>query len=91
MSQVIAIDDFDPLIGYSNYDDWQTPDPQDHPTWYNETRDVTGVAWYEGVYDPVASGPTDTDAATYHYTTVQGATFYFNFTGMLVRQRSSLT
>ncbi|ORX39114.1 hypothetical protein BD324DRAFT_311338 [Kockovaella imperatae] len=63
---IIAVDDFDPLIGYSNYDDWSTPDPQDHPTWWNATSDVTGVPWYE---------------ATYHYTTVKGATVYFNFTG----------
>lgn len=44
----VTVDDFDPLFGYSNYDDWQTPDPSEHPTWYNATSDLTGVPWHEG-------------------------------------------
>ena len=45
----VAVDDFDPLIGYSNYADWQTPDPSVNPTWYNASRDVTGSIWHEGM------------------------------------------
>lgn len=45
----ITIDDFDPPIVYSNPDDWTTPNPQDNPTWYNATSDVTGVPWHQGV------------------------------------------
>lgn len=43
-----TIDDFDPLIAYSNYADWITPNPQDVPTNYNASSDVTGVPWHEG-------------------------------------------
>jgi hypothetical protein len=48
MSFNLTIDDFDPLVGYSNYADWQTPDPSVNPTWYNATMDVTGSPWHEG-------------------------------------------
>lgn len=44
----VTIDDFDPLFGYSNYYDWQTPDPSLNPSWYNASRDVTGMPWHEG-------------------------------------------
>ena len=44
----VPIDDFDPLIGYSNYADWQTPDPSVNPTWYNASQEVTGSIWHEG-------------------------------------------
>ena len=43
-----TIDDFDPVIRYSNYADWQTPNPQDNPTWFNATPAVTGSPWHEG-------------------------------------------
>lgn len=45
----VTIDDFDPLFGYSNYYDWQTPDPSLNPSWYNASREVTGVPWHEGM------------------------------------------
>ncbi|WVQ80956.1 hypothetical protein IAT38_003063 [Cryptococcus sp. DSM 104549] len=61
----VTYDDFDPLIVYSDYSQWQTPNPQDNPTWYNATEDVTGVPWHQ---------------ATIHSTTTQGASFAFNFT-----------
>lgn len=44
----ITIDDFDPLIAYSNYADWSTPDPSQNPTWYNASRDVTNSPWHQG-------------------------------------------
>lgn len=44
----LAVDDFDPLVLYSNYDDWQTPNPQDNPTWWNATQDVTKSVWHQG-------------------------------------------
>lgn len=43
-----TVDDFDPLVGYSNYDDWTTPNPQDNPTWFNLTEAQTGSPWHEG-------------------------------------------
>ena len=49
MSKInVTVDDFDPLISYSNYGDWQTPDPSVNPTWYDASRDVTGSIWHEG-------------------------------------------
>ncbi|WOO83127.1 uncharacterized protein LOC62_04G006608 [Vanrija pseudolonga] len=62
----LTVDDFDPLVAYSNYGDWQTPNPQDNPTWWNATQDVTGSQWHQD---------------TYHLTTVSGAQASFNFTG----------
>ncbi|TXT10541.1 hypothetical protein VHUM_02046 [Vanrija humicola] len=62
----LTVDDFDPLVAYSNYGDWQTPNPQDNPTWWNATQDVTGSQWHQD---------------TYHLTTVNGAQASFNFTG----------
>lgn len=62
----VWIDDFDPLFAYSDYTAWQTPNPQDNPTWWNATRDVTGSVWYE---------------ATWHYTTLPGQKVSLNFTG----------
>lgn len=44
----LTVDDFDPLVAYSNYGDWQTPNPQDNPTWWNATQDVTGSQWHQG-------------------------------------------
>ncbi|ORY29306.1 hypothetical protein BCR39DRAFT_532216 [Naematelia encephala] len=69
----VTIDDFDPLISYSDYSDWSTPDPQDHPDWFNASSSITSEVWHE---------------ATYHYTTVQGAQASFNFTGMFHVARS---
>jgi len=49
MSQLnVTVDDFDPVVSYSNYEDWQTPNPQDHPDWWNATQEVTGSQWHEG-------------------------------------------
>ena len=44
----VTVDDFDPLVSYSNYADWTTPDPSLNPTWYNETEEVTGSPWHQG-------------------------------------------
>jgi hypothetical protein len=44
----VTVDDFDPLISYSNYADWTTPDPSQNPTWYNATPDVTNSPWHQG-------------------------------------------
>ncbi|KAK8845599.1 hypothetical protein IAR55_006315 [Kwoniella newhampshirensis] len=63
--QNITIDDFDSVITYSDYGQWTTPNPQDHPTWYNASQDVTGVPWHE---------------ATIHWTTIPSASFGLNFT-----------
>ena len=49
----ITVDDFDPLVGYSNYADWYTPDPSQNPTWYSASRDVTKLPWHEGKLDLV--------------------------------------
>jgi hypothetical protein len=54
------------VVHYSNYDDWATPNPQDHPEWWNATAEVTGSQWNQ---------------ATYHSTSVVGAQASFNFTG----------
>jgi hypothetical protein len=48
MSLALTIDDFDPLIAYSNYADWSTPDPSLNPSFWNARGEVTGVAWHEG-------------------------------------------
>lgn len=48
---LITVDDFDPLVSYSNYADWMTPDPSLNPTWYNETQEVTGSPWHQGKQD----------------------------------------
>ncbi|KAK4689604.1 hypothetical protein P7C73_g513, partial [Tremellales sp. Uapishka_1] len=74
----VTIDDFDPLVVYSNYNDWITPNPQDNPTWFNSTRDVTQSPWHEGGrWNLIAAD----HIATYHSTTVVGATASLNFTG----------
>lgn len=66
MSKInVTFDDFDPLLVYSDYTQWSTPNPQNDPTWYNASESETGVPWHE---------------ATIHYTTIQGASFTFNFT-----------
>ncbi|WVO23416.1 uncharacterized protein IAS62_004769 [Cryptococcus decagattii] len=66
MSKInVTFDDFDPLLVYSDYTQWSTPNPQNNPTWYNASESETGVPWHE---------------ATIHYTTIQGASFAFNFT-----------
>lgn len=82
----ITVDDFDPLIGYSNYADWYTPDPSANPTWYNASRDVTNSPWHEGEPALPANladmAVVNADlSATYHTTTVPGAKATFNFTG----------
>ncbi len=46
----ISLDDFDPPIVYTNPVDWSTPNPQDHPTWFNQSKDVTGSIWYQGAW-----------------------------------------
>ncbi|GMK53583.1 hypothetical protein CspeluHIS016_0101690 [Cutaneotrichosporon spelunceum] len=69
METSLAVDDFDPLVVYSNYDDWSTPNPQDNPTWWDADRNVTNSVWHQ---------------ATYHYTEVAGAQASFNFTGSSV-------
>lgn len=45
---LVTVDDFDPLVSYSNYADWTTPDPSQNPTWFNATEDVTGSPWHQG-------------------------------------------
>jgi hypothetical protein len=45
---LVTVDDFDPLISYSNYADWTTPDPSQNPTWFNATEEVTGSPWHQG-------------------------------------------
>jgi hypothetical protein len=45
---VVTVDDFDPLVSYSNYADWTTPDPSQNPTWFNATEDITGSPWHQG-------------------------------------------
>ncbi|KAI5450921.1 hypothetical protein NCC49_002661 [Naganishia albida] len=62
----LTIDDFDPLIAYSNPVQWTTPNPQDHPSWFNQSQQETGSVWHQ---------------ATYHQTNVPGAEARFNFTG----------
>jgi hypothetical protein len=47
VTQVI-VDDFDPLVSYSNYEDWTTPDPSQNPTWFNASQEVTGSPWHQG-------------------------------------------
>jgi hypothetical protein len=60
----LTIDDFDPLIGehlgiaqgcftddliaYSNPVQWTTPNPQDHPSWFNQSQQETGSIWHQG-------------------------------------------
>ncbi|TYJ52738.1 hypothetical protein B9479_006633 [Cryptococcus floricola] len=61
----VTFDDFDPLLVFSDYSQWWTPDPSEHPEWYNATSQDTGVNWHE---------------ATVHYATEQGASFALNFT-----------
>ncbi|KAJ9108198.1 hypothetical protein QFC20_003561 [Naganishia adeliensis] len=62
----LTIDDFDPLIAYSNPVQWTTPNPQDHPSWFNQSQQETGSIWHQ---------------ATYHQTSIPGAEARFNFTG----------
>jgi len=45
---LVTVDDFDPLVSYSNYADWTTPDPSQNPTWFNATEDITGSPWHQG-------------------------------------------
>jgi hypothetical protein len=51
--QTLSIDDFDPLIKYSNYGNWNTPDPSSNPSWWNESQAVTGSIWHEGEWHMV--------------------------------------
>ncbi|KAJ9115405.1 hypothetical protein QFC22_005162 [Naganishia vaughanmartiniae] len=44
----LTIDDFDPLITYTNPLQWATPNPQDHPSWFNQTQQETGSVWHQG-------------------------------------------
>lgn len=50
----LAIDDFDPVVHYANYEVWQTPNPQDHPDWWNATEDVTKSLWHQGASPPAS-------------------------------------
>jgi hypothetical protein len=45
---LVTVDDFDPLVSYSNYADWTTPDPSQNPTWFNASEEVTGSPWHQG-------------------------------------------
>lgn len=65
-STQLTIDDFDPLFSYSDYTAWQTPNPQDNPTWWNESSQVTGSVWHQ---------------ATYHYTDQVGQKVSLEFKG----------
>jgi hypothetical protein len=56
MSTNLTVDDFDPVVVYSNYDDWATPNPQDHPTWWNETAKTTKSPWHQGESRHAAAG-----------------------------------
>jgi hypothetical protein len=49
----VTVDDFDPLVAYSNYADWTTPNPQDNPTWFNLTQAETGSPWHQGEFDVI--------------------------------------
>lgn len=44
----LRVDDFDPVVHYDDYTVWQTPNPQDNPTWWSADRSTTGVPWYQG-------------------------------------------
>lgn len=44
----VTFDDFDPVIRYANYEVWQTPNPQDHPTWWNASQQETQSPWHQG-------------------------------------------
>ena len=48
---LVTVDDFDPLVAYSKYADWTTPDPSQNPTWFNASQEVTGSAWHQGKLD----------------------------------------
>lgn len=63
----VRADDFDPIVAYENYTAWQTPDPQDHPTWYNESSSVTGVPWYEGEQGVLQSTALTTSNVSQHH------------------------
>lgn len=81
----VTVDDFDPLVSYSNYADWTTPDPSLNPTWYNETQEVTGSPWHQGKRqlgtEAIIRYRMDADeTATYHQTSVIGTKATFNFT-----------
>jgi hypothetical protein len=45
---LVTVDDFDPLVAYSKYEDWTTPDPSQNPTWFNASQEVTGSPWHQG-------------------------------------------
>lgn len=45
---VLTIDDFDPIVHYANPQAWQTPNPQEHPEWWNATREQTNEPWHQG-------------------------------------------
>jgi hypothetical protein len=62
----ITIDDFDPVVVYSNPGDWSTPNPQDHPSWYNASRELTGSIWHQCLYDPWLSKWPRTVFISYH-------------------------
>jgi hypothetical protein len=44
----ITVDDFDPIIAYSNPADWTTPNPQDNPSWFNSSSQVTNSPYHQG-------------------------------------------
>jgi len=77
---LVTIDDFDPLVSYSNYDDWTTPDPSQNPTWYNASQEVTGSPWHQGMASTILY-IASLLLATFHQTSVLGTKATFNFTG----------
>lgn len=52
----LTVDDFDPILSYANDEVWQTPNPQDNPTWWNATQEVTNSPWHQGEPSPVRHG-----------------------------------
>jgi hypothetical protein len=38
------------LTAYSSPVQWTTPNPQDHPSWFNQTQEETGSVWHEGMF-----------------------------------------
>lgn len=77
---LVTVDDFDPLVTYSNYEDWNTPDPSQNPTWFNASEEVTGSPWHQGTLR-LRVRHWRLRTATYHQTSVIGTKATFNFTG----------
>jgi hypothetical protein len=70
MSTILTIDDFDPLFVYSDYTAWETPNPQDHPTWWNASEAETGSIWHQGgclSYDQTRGQPAKLSDVPLHH------------------------